>query len=242
MPKFSHAIVVGASSGIGREIVRQLAATGTMVAALSRRAPDLEALAKEFPGFVLPYCHDVNDFDSVPQLFQDITTDLGGLDLFVYSSGAMLKVEPEEFDFVKDRHMIEVNVLGAMAWLNLAATRFGSAGHGSIVAIGSVAGDRGRAGQPAYNTSKAALATYMEALRNRLSKKGVKVVTIKPGPVATPMIAGLGFKDPMPVEVAARKIIAKADKTGEHYLKLTHHAMFFVIRHIPSLIFRRMKL
>lgn len=242
MPKYSQAIVVGASSGIGREIVRQLAAAGSKVATVARRMPELEALAQEFPGLVLPYLHDVKNFGVIPDLFQSITKDLGGLDLIIYSSGAMLKVEPEEFDFEKDRQMLEVNVLGAMAWLNLAATRFGSAGHGSIVAIGSVAGDRGRAGQPAYNTSKAALATYMEALRNRLSKKGVKVVTIKPGPVATPMIAGLGFKDPMPVEVAARKIIAKADKTGEHYLKLTHHAMFFVIRHIPSFIFRRMKL
>jgi NAD(P)-dependent dehydrogenase (short-subunit alcohol dehydrogenase family) len=239
--RWPRALVVGASSGIGEELVRQLAAEGSTVAAVARRKDRLDALVAQSPN-VLAYSHDVTRYDEIPALFQEITARLGGLDLIVYSSGVMPEVGPEEFSFDKDRQMIEVNVLGAIAWLNQAALRFGQTGHGTIVGIGSVAGDRGRAGQPVYNTSKAALATYLEALRNRLAKKGVTVVTIKPGPTATPMTEHLNLRGAMPVEQAARVILAKSGKTGEHYLKLTHRIVFLIIRNIPSFVFRRLKI
>lgn len=239
MPKFKHAIVVGASSGIGREIASQLAAQGCKVAAVARRAARLEELAGD-SGQILPFVHDVTHYSEVPALFQEITGKLGGLDLIVYASGVMPIVEVDEFDFAKDRAMIETNDLGAVAWLNEAAVRFKNTGHGSIVGIGSVAGDRGRMKQPVYNASKAFLHTYLEGLRNRLSRHGVKVVTIKPGPVQTDMIAGLGFKDAMTAERAATLILKKADKIGEHYLSIKHAIIFAIIRNIPSWILRRL--
>jgi decaprenylphospho-beta-D-erythro-pentofuranosid-2-ulose 2-reductase len=242
MPQYQKAIVVGASSGIGRELVKQLAASGCKVAAVARREKELHTLAEAHPGQVLAFPHDVTAYDEVPALFQEITGQLGGLDLIIYASGVMPAVGPEEFSFEKDRQMIEVNVLGGMAWLDQAATRFNGTGSGTIVGIGSVAGDRGRVGQPSYNASKAAFATYLEALRNRLSKKGVVVSTIKPGPTETPMTAGVGLSGMMPVDQAARLILKKSGKSGEHYLKLTHRVIFFVIRHIPSAIFRKLKL
>lgn len=240
MADYKTAIVVGASSGIGEELVRQLAAQGCKVAALARRRDRLDKLATECSS-VSAFEHDVTDYDSVPNLFQEVTQKLGGLDVIFYCSGVMPDVGLDEYDFEKDRAMIEVNVLGAMAWLDQAAIRFGSVGAGTIVAIGSVAGDRGRSGQPAYNTSKAALATFMEALRNRLSKKGVTVSTIKPGPVATTMSAGK-YSNAMPVDQAAALILKKSRKNGEHYLKLTHRVIFFAIRNTPSFIFRRLSI
>lgn len=240
MSKFKHAIVVGASSGIGLEIARQLAAQGCQVAAIARRQSKLDELAAEHPDRILPIVHDVTNYDEVPTVFQDVTGRLGGLDLIVYASGVMPSVEVDEFDFSKDRAMFETNVLGGIAWMNEAAVRFRNTGHGSIVGIGSVAGDRGRMKQPAYNASKAALATYMEALRNRISRYGVKVVTIKPGPVKTDMTAGLGFKDAMEPDVAASLILKKAERTGEHYLSFKHAIAFAIIRNIPSWIFRRL--
>src|SRR5687767_8149683 len=124
MKTYQHAIIIGASSGIGAAIAEDLAAGGCRVAAVARRLDRLEELAARFPGRVLPFAHDVTRYEEVPGLFQEITRQLGGLDLIVYASGVMPEVGPAEFSFEKDRAMIEVNVLGAIAWLNQAAVRF----------------------------------------------------------------------------------------------------------------------
>lgn len=242
MAKFKHAIVVGASSGIGREIARQLAASGCRVGAVARRGERLAELEKEFPQLIVPCVHDATDYDSVPKVFQDLTGQVGGLDLIVYASGVMPMVEVDEYSFEKDKAMIDTNVLGAIAWLNQAAERFSHTGHGSLVGIGSVAGDRGRMKQPVYNASKAALHTYLEALRNRLDRKGVTVVTIKPGPVKTEMTAGLDMPGMMEPEQVAAFVIKKASKTGEHYVSPKHAVIFAIIRNIPSWIFRRLNM
>jgi NAD(P)-dependent dehydrogenase (short-subunit alcohol dehydrogenase family) len=231
-------IVVGASSGLGAELVRQLQERGAKVAAVARREDRLAQL----PSGTLTYVHDVTHYADVPDLFQKIATDLGGLDMVIYASGIMPAVRGNEFDFEKDRAMIETNLLGAIAWLNQAAERFAAAKHGTIVGIGSVAGDRGRQGQPVYNTSKAALATYLEALRNRLSKLGVRVVTIKPGPMNTEMTSELNLKGAMSPSQAAHIVLQKAERTGEHYLLFTHRILFYIIRRIPSPLFRKLKL
>lgn len=240
MSSFRHAIVVGASSGIGREVVRQLAESGTRVAALARRRGELESLAEQFPGLILPFEHDVTEYASIPSLFQEVTKDLGGLDLLVYSSGVMPPVGQKEFDFAKDRQMVEVNVLGGIAWCNQAAIRFQETRGGSIVGIASVAGDRGRSGQPVYNATKGAFAIYLEALRNRLTNSGVVVSTIKPGPVDTPMTAHLAMKGKQSAAEVATITLAKARKPGEHYTKFSHRVIFAVIRLIPGWIFRKL--
>lgn len=232
---YKHAIVVGASSGIGLELVKQLTASGCKVAGVARRAERLEGM----PG-VLAFKHDVTQYDEVPALFQEITKQLGGLDLIIYASGVMPAVGGQEYNFEKDRQMIEVNVLGCIAWLNQAAIRMENTKSGSIVAIGSVAGDRGRSGQPVYNTSKAAVATYMEALRNRISRYGVKVVTVKPGPTKTEMTESLHMRGAMDAADVASIILRKSRKTGEHYVKFTHRVFFWIIRSFPSPIFRKL--
>jgi decaprenylphospho-beta-D-erythro-pentofuranosid-2-ulose 2-reductase len=235
-------IVIGASSGIGAELVKQLADRGDRVAAVARRTENLSRLAKSSPeGAVIAFTHDVTKIEEVPALFQEICHELGGLDMIVYAAGVMPEVGSDEFDTEKDRQMIEVNVTGAVAWLNQAAIRFQNTNSGAIVGIGSVAGERGRQGQPVYNTSKAALKTYLEALRNRLSKHGVKVVTIKPGPVATEMTAHMDQKKMMPAAKAAELILKKSERSGEHFLSPVHAVIFAIIRHIPSPIFRKLK-
>lgn len=239
--RFERAIVVGASSGIGAEIVRQLAAEECMVAAVARRADRLAEVKASSPERILTFPHDVTDYDAVPALFQEITRQLGGLDLIVYAAGVMPEVGWHEYSFEKDRSMIETNLLGAIAWLNQAAIRFENTKSGSIVALGSVAGERGRAGQPVYNTSKAALATYMEALRNRVARYGVKVVTIKPGPTETEMTQHLHLKGAAKAAEVARFTLDKAGKTGEHFVKPAHWVAFGIIRNIPSWIFRKLK-
>lgn len=240
MAAFATALVVGASSGIGEALVRQLAREGTTVAAIARRGDHLEKIAAENPGKVRAYVHDVTDFSSTPALFDRIVADLGQLDLIIYNAGVMPRVEEGEYNFEKDRQMIEVNVLGALAWLNPCAAYMEARRAGTIVGISSVAGDRGRRGNPGYHTSKAALTTYLEALRNRLSRYGVTVVTVKPGPVETPMTAGLKLPLMIKAEAAAAGVLAHAHAGSvEGYVPAVWMPIMAVIRSVPSVVFRR---
>jgi short-subunit dehydrogenase len=241
------AIVVGASSGIGEAVAWHLARDGYTVALLARRADELERvkarLEKRFgEGVALCVPHDVTDFDAVPALFDQLVEQLGGLALVVYAAGIMPRVEPEEYSFAKDKAMVDVNLLGMMAWLNQAADFFARVRGGAIVGIGSIAGDRGRKGQPGYNTSKGAQAIFLEALRNRLAEHDVRVVTIKPGYVETAMTAGMGeLKGMISAHEAGRAIVAAAHRSrGTVYVPTRWALVGFVIRHIPSFLFRRL--
>ncbi len=238
----TKAIVVGASSGMGRELVREIADGGGLVVAIARRGDRLQELADVHPGRIFPIVHDVTNYEKAPELFQQATDLLTGLNLFIYASGVMPQVGGSEYSFAKDQAMIDVNITGAVAWLNLAAERMGNTGYGSIVALGSAAGERGRAGQPVYNASKAFIHSYMESIRNRIARKGVRVVTIKPGPVNTEMTANLKQRGAMDPRRAALKILALRNRTGEHFLKPTHALAFLIIRNIPSPIFRRLNI
>jgi decaprenylphospho-beta-D-erythro-pentofuranosid-2-ulose 2-reductase len=239
---WKQSIVVGASSGIGRAIAEELLTRGSAVALIARRADELEQIRQAYPqSACYLYPHDVRNFEEVPGLLQRITQDLGGLDLIVYAAGVMPSIDEHEYSFEKDRAMLEINTLGAVAWLNEAAKRFERTKSGAIVGIGSVAGDRGRRGNPAYCTSKAALATFLESLRNRLSRFGVKVTTIKPGFVDTQMTQGKPgvFWLISPAE-AAKIILAAAQHGGVAYVPKRWKYVMAVIRGIPSFVFRKL--
>src|SRR4051812_8767184 len=140
-----RAILVGASSGIGAALAHRLAREGYSLALLARREEQLKSVCAEINTAsgetrALAYVHDVKDYDSVPALLQRIMVDLGGLDLFIYNSGIQHFVGADEFNFAADREMLEVNTLGALAWLNPVAAMFHHLKAGQIVGISSVAG------------------------------------------------------------------------------------------------------
>ena len=245
---YRRAILVGASSGMGAALARRLADEGYLLALLARRGDLLQSVCEEINRQhagtrAVPYEHDVADFDSVPDLLRGIISDLGGLDLFIYLTGVNVPPGLERLDFEGDRRMMEVNVLGAMAWLTPVSALFKSRHAGQIVGISSVAGDRGRVGNPGYNTSKAALATYLEALRNRLSRHGVHVLTVKPGFVKTDMLKAAQGGTPFAIEperAAADIYRAVHARKQLIYTPAIWRWIMLVIRHIPSVIFRRM--
>ncbi len=241
------AIVIGASSGMGEALARRLAQEGYAVALVARRADRLKKVCAEISSQqgsarARSYPHDATRFAEIPKLFQTILRDLGRLDVIVYASGVMPAVGLSEFNVEKDRAMIEVNVLGAMAWLDQAAMLFERTGGGHIVGISSVAGDRGRVLNPVYNASKAALTTYLEALRNRLTRKGVHVLTVKPGFVDTEMLKGVKRAfwviSPGQLADAVWKAIRRNKQTI--YVPARWRWVMLIVRHIPSFIFRRL--
>lgn len=242
-PRLSKVIVIGASSGIGEALARQLAASGADVAIVARRQSELERLAAERPGKLRPYAHDVLDVDEVPALFERIERDLGGVDTLIYAAGVMPKVDEGEYSFEKDRQMLGVNLLGAVAWMDRAAARFEAARGGSILGISSIAGERGRRGNPVYCTSKAALTTFLESLRNRCSRYGVNVVTIKPGFVDTAMTRGMkGLFWLISPEKAAERSLALLRKgtSASAFVPWRWSLIALIVRCLPSFIFRKL--
>jgi NAD(P)-dependent dehydrogenase (short-subunit alcohol dehydrogenase family) len=174
-------------------------------------------------------------------LFDRIERELGSVDELHYVAGVMPAVGVDEFDLDKDRQQLQVNALGCIAWCNAAARRFLPRKQGCIVGISSVAQDRGRVGKPGYHASKAAMDTFLEALRNRLWRHGVQVTTIRPGFVDTPMTAGLGLKGAIPADRAAALILRARDRRRAIvYVPGKWRPIMWVIRHIPSFVFRRL--
>lgn len=244
------ALIVGGSSGIGAALVQTLVENGYCVAVVARREAVLSKLCEGVnqsatnSAKALSYSHNVADFDGTAALFQNIAADLGGLDLIVYAAGVQPSMSEDEYNFEKDSAMVNVNLLGAMAWLGLAAARFERAAAGHIVGISSIAADRGRRLNPGYNTSKAGLDTYLEALRNRLSRYGVTVTTIKPGFVDTRLLENaprtMWVISP---EEAAQQILRAIEKRKQTvYIPKRWRFAGLVIRHMPSVIFRRLNI
>jgi short-subunit dehydrogenase len=240
-------LIIGASSGMGAALARRLGREGYILALVARRKEQLNSLCSEInqasgETIARPYVHDVSNYEAVPDLLRQIVSELGGLDLVVYAAGVNFPPGPEAYNFDTDRQMLEVNLIGAFAWLNPVAAMFQSAKGGQIVGISSVAGDRGRVGNPGYNTSKAALTTYLEALRNRLTRHGVNVITVKPGFVQTDMLkAAQKVMFPITVDKAADDIWrAIRTRKQQIYTPWFWSWIMLVIRNIPSIVFRRM--
>jgi short-subunit dehydrogenase len=246
-PAFARAVVVGASSGIGEAIALAIAQGGGSVALVGRREGELRrvetAIRAAGRGQAQVYVHDVTDFDATPALFQRIVDGLGGLDTMVYAAGVMPAVEESEYSFAKDRAMVAVNLLGAMAWLNLGAAHCEAARGGTLIGIGSVAGERGRRGAPGYGASKAGMHSYLESLRNRLARHGVNVVTIKPGFVDTAMTRGKPgmFWLISPRQAAAATLaLARRGDSASGFVPARWGLVALVVRTIPSFLFRRL--
>jgi len=242
-------IIVGASDGIGAALARQLAREGYTLALLARRKEKLEKLRDEInrasgESRARAFVHDVANHEEVPALLRKIVADLGGVDLVVFVAG--VNYPPggmDRYNFENDRRMIEINLIGAMAWLTPIAEMFQSAKAGQIVGISSVAGDRGRVGNPGYNTSKAGLDTYLEALRNRLTRQGVNVLTVKPGFVTTEMLKAA--QGPTPFQISPEKAVediwnAMKKRRQLIYTPFIWRWIMLAIRHTPSFIFRRL--
>lgn len=242
-------IIVGASDGLGAALARRLAAEGYSLALVARRKDKLDALCHELNqnmsgSRALAYVHDVTEYQKTPDLLRKIVAELGGLDLIVFVAGVTYPPGGlDKYNFENDRLMIETNLTGALAWLSPVAEMFQSAKSGQIVGIGSIAGDRGRVANPGYNASKAGLHTYLEGLRNRLTRHGVNVLTVKPGFMKTELLKAAFGATPFAVapEKAADDIWKAIKKRRQMiYTASIWRWIMLAIQHTPSAIFRKL--
>jgi decaprenylphospho-beta-D-erythro-pentofuranosid-2-ulose 2-reductase len=244
-------LILGATSGIGKALARRLASRGHALVLAGRDAEEMELLADDLriryqvKAAWLQY--DALDFNQHPRFFADCNSAIGReLDGVIFCQGMLLKPPESERDFAQCRELIDVNYTAAVSLLNLAANNLSARRAGFICALSSVAGDRGRQSNFIYGSTKAALTTYLQGLRNRLSSSGVAVITIKPGFVDTAMTWGLlNPRSPLvanPDRVAAAIDRAILRRRNVVYVPWFWRIIMAIIKAIPEPLFKRMKL
>jgi short-subunit dehydrogenase len=210
-----NVFLTGAGSGIGAALAREYAARGATLALVGRRRAALEALAAALPGRHYVYPADVNDRDAMIAAAAAFEAASGGADLVIANAGVSFGVRTEEHeDLEAFRETLATNVLGIAHTFHPFIAPMRARGRGTLVGIASVAGIRGLPGSGAYCASKAAAIAYLESVRVELAPAGIRVLTIAPGFVRTPMTARNPYRMPFLMEAdafarAARRAIER---------------------------------
>lgn len=210
--------ITGASSGIGAALALFYARRGARIALVGRRRDVLENLAARLPGEHVVFALDVRDREHLHAAAREFLEE-GPIDVVVASAGISVGTLTEELDdFAVFRAVHETNLLATVATFEPFISSMRQRGAGTLVGIASVAGVRGLPGAGAYSASKAAVRAYCESLRVELRGSGLRVVTISPGFIRTPMTAANPYRMPflMPVEDFARQALRHIDRGTRH--------------------------
>jgi decaprenylphospho-beta-D-erythro-pentofuranosid-2-ulose 2-reductase len=241
-------LIVGATSAIAEATARLFAARGDALFLAGRDDSRLRAIAADLSvrGAKLAETamFDARAYDRAAVLLRTATERLGGLDAALIAHGTLSDQSACQQSIDRLREEFDVNALSVMALCTELANQFEAQGHGVIAVISSVAGDRGRQSNYVYGTAKAAVTAFTSGLRQRLYPKGVRVVTIKPGFVSTPMTAAFkkGALWASPASVAADIARAMDAGTAVIYTPGFWRPIMWIIRSVPETIFRRLKL
>lgn len=239
-------LVLGARSDIGMAVAHAFAALGYPIQLAARRADTLE---EERANIALRHNVDVtvHEFDALdtashPGLLEALPTLPGTA---VCAVGLMGEQADNETDLDAAARVMRSNYEGPASILSLLANRFEERGSGTLVGISSVAGDRGRATNYVYGSAKAGFTAFLSGLRNRLAGKGVHVVTVLPGFVATRMTEGMDLPAKLtaqPAEIGTAITRAVARKQDVVYVRRIWWLIMMIIRNIPERIFKKMSI
>jgi len=235
------AIVIGASSGIGRELALILAREGYEVGLVARRGHLLLSLQKEIE--TRSYIKQI-DMARVSEAMAGITSliqEMNGVCLFIICAGIGF-INPELI-WDKERETIEVNVLGFCAMANVAMNHFLAQGNGHLVGISSVSALRGNGSAPAYNASKAFISNYLEGMRQRAfkSKKEIAISDIKPGFMATEMAKGSTVFWAASPQKAAGQVYSTIKKKRYHaYITRRWRLIAWLLKLVPRYLYDRL--
>jgi short-subunit dehydrogenase len=238
-------LVTGASSGIGREMARQLGARGYRVALTGRREQELREAARQVEregGEALPLIGSVTDREVVARHYATIRERWGRLDWAILNAGVGDSVDARRFSAERYHRVFAVNVLGVVNWLEAVLPDMIEAGSGTVAGISSLAAWRGLPGAGAYSASKAALATLLESTRVDLRGTGVHVVSVFPGFIRTWSAnpdADRGKPFLLDLDDGARRILVGIDRKHAvvHFPWPLSPLMRHVIRHLPAAVY-----
>jgi NAD(P)-dependent dehydrogenase (short-subunit alcohol dehydrogenase family) len=201
-------VISGASSGLGLALARHYLQQGAVIAVFARRAELLQALSNQFPHQVHCYPLDVRDATAIQAAAHDFIARAGVPDIVIANAGVSRGTLTEYAeDILAFQQVMDINVLGMVKTFQPFVVPMRAAKKGTVVGISSVAGFRGLPGSEAYSASKAAATSYLESLRVELRSTGIKVVTICPGYIKTPMTDVNSYAMPFIIEAddAARR-------------------------------------
>lgn len=241
-------LIIGATSAIAQETAKCFAAQGADLFLVGRNAEKMSAIASDLKvrgaHAVESYTADLSDLSSHQALLDAVLQSMSGLDAALIAHGTLGDQKQSEADVQDMLQEFNTNGLSYLSLMTLLGNLFEKQGRGTLAVISSVAGERGRGSNYVYGSAKGAVSLFAQGLRNRLSKAGVAVVTVKPGFVDTPMTAGLK-KNPLyaSAESVGKRIHAAMLK-GEDivYVPFFWSYIMLIIRNIPERIFKKLKL
>jgi len=243
-----NVLIIGATSAIAGATARRCARRGDRLFLAGRDAARLGILADDLRVLgaqeVTTHVCDLADDTAHAGLVDAARERLGRIDLSLIAHGILGDQRAEEGDFELARRNFEINALSPISLLTRLVPVYREQGQGTLAAISSVAGDRGRQSNYVYGAAKGALSLYLQGLRNRLHPEGIHVLTIKPGFVDTPMTRDFP-KGPLWVgpDVIARGILRAVDRRRDVvYLPWFWRPIMAIIKAIPESLFKRMKL
>ena len=242
-------LIIGATSAIAHAVARRYAGRQAALFLIGRRLPALEANAADLVvrGAESVGCAllDANDHDRHEAVLAEAWAAYGGFDVALVAHGVLPDQAAAERSVTATLESFDTNAASVIALLTLLANRFEAQGSGVIAVISSPAGDRGRASNYVYGAAKAAVTVFAAGLRHRLHAKGVRVITIVPGFVDTPMTAGIAKTGPLwaaPEQVARDIVRALERGFGVVYTPGLWRWIMSAIRHVPERLFVRTKL
>jgi len=241
-------VILGATSAIAEAAARIWAAQGARLVLVGRDPARVEAVAADLTvrgatqaSAIVLDCAAADATVEVPRLVEA----LGALDVVLLAYGVLGEQATLESDSAATADLLRTNFTSAAAWCQAAANVLERQGAGVLIAIGSVAGDRGRQSNYLYGASKAGLGILVQGIAHRLARSGARAVLVKPGFVDTPMTAHLNGKGALwaKPEAMGRTIVALAEKGGPvAYAPAFWRAIMLIVRNIPAAIFHKSKL
>ncbi|WP_456420850.1 SDR family NAD(P)-dependent oxidoreductase [Lutibacter sp.] len=234
-----NALIIGATSGIGKELAKLLVADNYKVVITGRREKLLQQIKETNPDKYIVKVQDVTDLRSSEELFSELENELKTIDLIVFSSGVGNPNYKLEWD--KELPTLQTNVIAATKIYGLAYNLFRKQGYGHLVGISSIASIRGNRHVPAYFASKAFQANYLESLwmKGKRSKANIIVTDIQPGFVDTSMAIGKTFWMST-TEIATKQIYtAIKRKKKKAYITKRWRLVALLLKNIPSVLLQK---
>lgn len=246
MAETGAVLILGATSTIARAVARELAARGRSLLLAGRDSGELDAISRDLTirYGVATSVHqiDVLDLGSHARVIRACLSTVP-VDGAVIAFGELGDQALAQGDPVERQRILETNFTGCASVIELVAAHFETRGGGWICALTSVAGDRGRQSNYIYGAAKAGLTVYLQGLRNRLSRAGVHVLTVKLGIVDTQMTFGMPLPTAASPTKVARAIVKSIDSRRDVvYVPRIWRWVMLAIRAVPEWLFKRMRL